>query len=141
VAKAGDASSVNQITRQVGGAFGVAVIGSTFAAAYSAKLPSAIEGVPAASLAAADQSLGGAVDAAGRIGGTAGAQLAALATDAFDAAVQISFLVAAALSVMGAVVAAITVTSRPSEREPRRPSGPQGDGNGTAQTPTVSDAV
>ncbi|MGH9026723.1 MAG: MFS transporter, partial [Acidimicrobiia bacterium] len=40
VEKAGDGSAVNQLSRQVGGAFGVAVVGSVFASVYLSRLGS-----------------------------------------------------------------------------------------------------
>jgi hypothetical protein len=36
--KAGDGSAVNQLTRQVGGALGIAVIGRVFASAYVSRV-------------------------------------------------------------------------------------------------------
>ena len=43
--KAGDGAAVNQVARQVGGALGVAIVGSVFAAVYSAQISA--DGVPA----------------------------------------------------------------------------------------------
>ena len=36
--KAGDGAAVNQVARQVGGALGVAIVGSVFAAIYAAEI-------------------------------------------------------------------------------------------------------
>ncbi len=115
VAKAGDGSSVNQITRQVGGAFGVAIIGTVFASVYAARLDDALSDVPPKASAAAENSLGGAIGAANQIGGAAGDRLVEQATRAFDAGAQFGLAVAAALALLGAIVAAVTVRSGQNE--------------------------
>jgi MFS transporter, DHA2 family, multidrug resistance protein len=72
--KAGVGSAVNDTTRQVGGALGVAVIGSVVASVYSARI---IEAAPAvgltgAALDKAQGSLGGALETASGLGTNAG---------------------------------------------------------------------
>jgi predicted MFS family arabinose efflux permease len=105
-AKAGDASSVNQITRQAGGAFGIAVIGSVFAAIYVGGVRAAL---PAEIAPAAERSIGSALEAAARHGGASSERLVEQATLAFDAAAQVAFLVAAGLALAGAAAAAIAL--------------------------------
>ncbi len=112
VAKAGDGSSVNQITRQVGGAFGVAIIGSIFAAVYTSRVQRGLSGASAAVTSAAEQSLGGAIRAASTLGGASGPRLAHDAVRSFDEAAQVGLSVAAMLALLGALVAARTVPSR-----------------------------
>jgi hypothetical protein len=108
-AKAGDASSVNQISRQSGGAFGVAVIGSVFAAAYALRV---VDLFPARFEETASDSLGGALQSATSIGSE---QLANASIRAFDEASQIAFLVAAVLTLAAALLARLTV---PPKAEP-----------------------
>ena len=60
LAKAGVGSAVNDTTRQVGGALGVAVLGSVFTSIYSSQLVSALNGqsIPADVVEAAKDSIG-----------------------------------------------------------------------------------
>jgi EmrB/QacA subfamily drug resistance transporter len=78
--KAGDGAAVNQLTRQVGGALGVAIVGSVFAAIYAARLP---EDNPVAK-----ESIEDAVDVASGLPGPARAQLLEDAVASFDAAAR-----------------------------------------------------
>ena len=63
LAKAGVGSAVNDTTRQVGGAVGVAVVGSVFSSIYGSKVVDAFSasGLPAQAIAAAKESLGAAL--------------------------------------------------------------------------------
>ena len=93
-AKAGVGSAMSDVTRQVGGALGVAVIGSIVGTAYS-------RGVSDAP-AAAGESIGAAHAAAERVGGAAGRELADTAGRAFTDALGIGLTAAAAIAVAGA---------------------------------------
>ena len=55
--KAGAGAAVNNSVRQIGGALGVAILGSVLAAAYAAHLGSAADALPAAVRAEASQSI------------------------------------------------------------------------------------
>ena len=68
--KAGDGAAVNQVARQVGGALGVAIVGSVFAAVYAAEI-SEDSRVPAV----ATESIEDATDAANSLHGAARADL------------------------------------------------------------------
>ena len=67
--KAGVGSAMNDTTRQMGGALGVAVIGSVLASAYRPGVGARLTELhaPASVVTAAKDSIGGAVDAAGRL--------------------------------------------------------------------------
>ena len=69
-AKAGVGSAVNDTTREVGGALGVAVLGSLLAASYHSSMNSsaALQALPASSAAVAHDSLGGAIHVANSLG-------------------------------------------------------------------------
>ena len=95
-AKAGVGSAMNDVTRQVGGALGVAVIGSLIATAYTNDM----DGAPAA---AAD-SVGGAHAVAAQLGGSAGHDLAASAGQAFTDALGIGLTAGAAVAFAGALL-------------------------------------
>ena len=66
LAKAGVGSAVNDTTRQVGGALGVAVLGSVFASTYGSHIVSSLRGLPSSSIAAATNSVGAALRSARR---------------------------------------------------------------------------
>src|SRR6266571_2388740 len=78
--KAGVGSAVNDTTRQVGGALGVAVLGSLTASAYHSTMArsAALQTLPAQARAVAHDSIGGAAGVA-RALGTHGGVLAAQA--------------------------------------------------------------
>jgi len=82
--KAGVGSAVNDTTRQMGGALGVAVIGSLVASVFAAGIDDVahIFGLTGPTLAAARGSLGGALKTAGEMG-SAGAAFALAAKNAF----------------------------------------------------------
>ncbi len=102
LAKASVGSAVNDTTRLTGGALGVAVIGSLLSSRYRDDME-AVTGAPAA----AQDSLAAALGAAQSIGGDTGARIASAAQDAFVAGMHTGALVAAAITVAGAVLAAL----------------------------------
>jgi MFS family permease len=73
LARAGVGSAVNDTTRLVGGSLGVAILGTILSASYHASIAGsvAIARLPSSAAAAASNSLGGAVDVAGHLGGGA----------------------------------------------------------------------
>jgi EmrB/QacA subfamily drug resistance transporter len=117
--KAGVGSAMNDTTRQVGGALGVAVLGSLTAASYHREIASspALAALPTASARAAHDSIGGAVEVAGRLG-AAGHQLVADASAAFVHAVSATMLIGAAVALGGAVVALVFLPARPPDAAP-----------------------
>ncbi len=102
-AKAGVGSAMNDTTRQVGGALGVAVLGSVMSSSYSAAMDSAVSRLPAAMAAAARDSVGAALQVAERAG-PAGADLAEAARTASTVGMGDALVVAAVVAVVGAVV-------------------------------------
>jgi EmrB/QacA subfamily drug resistance transporter len=106
--KAGDGAAVNQLARQVGGALGVAIVGSVFAAIYAAQV-TAEGGVPAA----AKESLEEATDVAVRLQGAARADLIHDAVASFDVAARWGLavcMIAVLLSAAGAAIGLSGVT-------------------------------
>ena len=114
LAKAGVGSAVNDTTRQIGGAVGVAVIGSVFSSIYSSKVGDALVGrpVPPGILQGVKDSVGFALGAAGRLGGVAGAQLAAAARAAFVDGMHAGFVVAGLVAIAAAVGVVIWLPAR-----------------------------
>ncbi len=105
-AKAGVGSAVNDTTREVGGALGIAVLGSIASAAYRSSVDFSGLSLPPGVRDAATESVGAATVIAGQAG-QGGAELAARAGTAFTDAFNITAMVAAvvALAAAGAVAA------------------------------------
>ena len=99
--KAGIASAMNDVTRQVAGALGVAVVGSLVTSLYSSRVDDATAALPPDSAQAASDSVGGAVAVAEQIPGEAGTSLAQAATVAYTDALGLGLLTAAAASFVG----------------------------------------
>ena len=100
--KAGDGAAVNQVSRQVGGALGVAIVGSVFAAIFAAEVTDDSR-VPAA----AAESIEGATDVAARLHGAARVDLLNDAVASFDVAARWGLAVCMAVVLLAAASAAI----------------------------------
>jgi EmrB/QacA subfamily drug resistance transporter len=111
-AKAGVASAVNDTVREVGGALGVAVLGSIVASHYASSVTPASAGLPDPAAHAAGDSLGGAIAVAEQLGGNAGASLLDAARVAYVDGFGLALTVAAVVAFAGAAVAAIWLPSR-----------------------------
>jgi Na+/melibiose symporter-like transporter len=115
-AKAGVGSAVNDTTRQIGGALGVAIVGSVLTAVYGSRVASAITHsgvrVSPAVVDSAKQSL----DQAFRIAAQAPANvrpgLIAEINDAFVSAMHYGVLVSAAAAFIGAIIVWIWLPAR-----------------------------
>ena len=68
IAKQGLASAVNDTSRELGGAFGIAIIGSAFTAGYRSNIAASLRGLPAPVAGAARQAPASAIQAAGQLG-------------------------------------------------------------------------
>ncbi|MGY1635261.1 MFS transporter [Geodermatophilus sp. SYSU D00742] len=122
--KAGAGAAVNNSVRQVGGALGVAALGSLLAASYSAHLGDAVDGLPAAARAEASTSIVATLEAveAARTSGDAEVAAAAAgvvgpAQDAFVSAMHLTAVGTAAATLVAAVVVLAWLPGR------RRPAG------------------
>jgi hypothetical protein len=104
--KAGVGSAMNDTTRQVGGALGVAIIGSIMASAYRSDITSATAELPAEAASAATDSLGAALHIAAGLGAN-GDALATAARTAFVNAMEMGLTAGALVALGGAVVAAV----------------------------------
>jgi EmrB/QacA subfamily drug resistance transporter len=105
--KAGVGSAVNDTTREVGGALGIAVLGSITNATYGDEFDEAtLEQLPGEAAEIAGESIGGAIAVAERAPAPAlGDALVAEASDAFTTAFHTSLTAAAVLAaVVGAIV-------------------------------------
>lgn len=112
LAKTGVGSAMNDTTRLVGAALGVAVFGTVMSSAYASRIAPALSGLPASAAAAARDSVGAATIVAARLGPD-GDALAAAARSASADAMGISILVGLAVVVVAAVIALLFLPSRP----------------------------
>ena len=111
-AKAGVGSAVNDTTRQMGGALGVAVLGSILSSSYAAAMAPVVSGLPAPAAAAAGDSIGGAVAVSGQVGGSSGAALLQSAKVAFANGMGDALVVAAFVAFAGALIALFFLPAR-----------------------------
>ena len=107
--QAGAGSAINDTVREVGGALGVALIGSLVSATYRAHLH--VAGLPTAALHAARTSIA-AADQIAAAGGTHATALTAAAHAAFTTGMSHGLLVAAAGALAGAAAAAWALPAR-----------------------------
>jgi hypothetical protein len=131
-AKAGVGSAVNDATRILGGTLGVAVIGSIYASLYASRLADGLGiNLPGPAADAAKDSVGGALGAADQLaaGGQSGlaSTLHDAASTAFFHGFEIACLVAAAVAVVGALVALVLLPAHPATSGEEMPE-PQGLG-------------
>lgn len=104
--KAGAGAAVNNSVRQVGGALGVAILGSVLAAAYSADLGRAVDVLPAGVRGDASQSVVATLAAVGRVQ-TAGDPASARAAAALVDPARNAFVSAMHLTAIGTAAAAL----------------------------------
>lgn len=110
-AKAGAASAVSETAYELGTVLGTSVIGGFLTAVYRTTI-AIPDAVPAGIAAEARETLAGAMNAAGELGGALGATLREAAATAFDAGVGVAAATGAVLVAVAAVVAATTLGGR-----------------------------
>src|SRR5205823_11554136 len=117
LAKAGVGSAMNDTTRQVGGALGVAVLGSLLTAGYGSSIGDFLRGhpLPATTTGDVKRSVGAAMQAAQRIGGAPGAALRTAARRAFVDATHVSLYVGVAVALVGVVIVVLFLPARAEE--------------------------
>ncbi len=96
--RAGVGSAMNNASRELGGAFGVAVLGSVLTTRFGSGVGPAVEGLPAAAQAKADTGLAGALDVAGDLPAGAGDAVADAARAAFVDGFAVAGTVSAVLA-------------------------------------------
>jgi len=115
-ARAGAASGISETAAELGGALGIAVLGSIGVAIYRADVAADLPpGVPATAAASARDTLGGAVAAAAELPGSVGAALLDVAREAFVAGMHVTSAIAVviALVVAGLALVALRSTGAP----------------------------
>jgi DHA2 family multidrug resistance protein-like MFS transporter len=136
--RAGAASGISETGSELGGALGIAILGSIGVAIYRGGLAEALPaGVPAQAAAAARDTLGGAAAVARQLPADAGAALLAASREAFTTGLQVTAGISAVVAVGIAVLATVmlrevppTAEAEPAEQpaaavEPRRAAQPE----------------
>ena len=122
----GVGSAANGVSMQVGGALGVAVIGSLLSTRYQDQMTAALAPyhLPHAIENTILGSVGGALGVAARVGGATGHLLAHVARSAFISGADLGLLIAAAVVLVGCVLALLTLPARPraDAADPKRPT-------------------
>jgi len=103
--KAGVGSAMNDTTRELGGALGVAVLGSVVTSRYTSSLSPALVGLPAQARSVAESGLAGALGVASKLPGAAGEQLANAAKSSFVDGISSAALVATGVVILAAIAA------------------------------------
>ena len=101
--KQGVASAVNDLSRELGGVLGVAILGSVLNAGYRSELADAGLGLPGETLARAQESLASALGVAGRLGGAEGTRLADATREAYVGGLSASLLAGTTVLALGAI--------------------------------------
>lgn len=109
--KQGVASAVNDTSREMGGALGIAIAGSTLAGRYSHELAPRLANFPAPVRGPATDSLAKAVEVAGKLG-PQGRQLAELSKTAFLTAMHASTITLAVIVAVAAVLIGLWAPGR-----------------------------
>jgi EmrB/QacA subfamily drug resistance transporter len=118
-AQAGVGSAVNDTTREVGGALGVAVLGSVLSSVFGSRMVDVLDGgeLPDEARHVAEHSVTGAVTVAHELGGAPGAALAQAAKAAFVDGLHTTSVVAAAVALVGSLIALVMLPARAADVE------------------------
>jgi DHA2 family multidrug resistance protein-like MFS transporter len=117
---AGAAAAISETSSELGGALGIAILGSVGTAIYRHAMAGAVlDGVPRQAMMAARDTLGGATAVAVGLPGQAGEQLLATARAAFGQALQVTVTACAVIAALTAVLAVVAL------RRPRVPTAEQ----------------
>ncbi|MDC0768351.1 MFS transporter [Streptomyces sp. HD] len=118
--KAGAASALSNTFRQVGGALGIAVLGSVLSTAYRSGIEDRLTVLPEGVRHTAGESVEATLGVAARLG-QQGEALVRPAHDAFLHAMHVTALWGAGVAVLGAVVVALFLPGRPTEPQEGEP--------------------
>ncbi len=117
--RAGMAAGLSETSAELGGALGIAILGTLVTAAYRSTMSSTVPiGVPSTAAEAARDTLGAAAAVAAGLSESTGAALLQAARAAFTEAVILTAIVSAALVVVAGIVAATVLRDGDSQRLP-----------------------
>jgi hypothetical protein len=119
-AQAGVGSAVNDLVRELGGAFGIGVLGSLTLSHYQSRLAPALAGHPAAAMARHG------LAQAFAVGGGSRSRLGQAASSAYSSGLDLAMIVGGAFVLAAAIVVylAMPATARPSATGSRRSTAP-----------------
>jgi MFS transporter, DHA2 family, multidrug resistance protein len=125
--KAGAASGISETASELGGALGIAILGSIGVAIYRGQVAQGLpRGVPENAAAAARDTLGSAVDVAAQLPRDLGGALVDTAREAFVQGMQITSAIAAVVAIGLAILALVVLRSdRGPAAEPQAESAPR----------------
>ncbi|HEX4403462.1 MAG TPA: MFS transporter [Polyangia bacterium] len=112
--RAGAAAAISETSAELGGALGIAILGSIGTAIYRGDMArAALAGVPEATRLAARDTVGGATSAAAQLPGALGARLLETARASFTHTLHVTLVICAVLSALTAVVAVVLLRRVP----------------------------
>jgi DHA2 family multidrug resistance protein-like MFS transporter len=126
--RAGAAAAMSETSSELGGALGIAILGSIGTAIYRGAMSAAnLSGVGPEARSAARETLGGAVAAAERLPDLVGLQLLGTAREAFADALELTAAICALVAAATAIVAVVMLrrvrAAGEPERQPEPPAG------------------
>jgi MFS transporter, DHA2 family, multidrug resistance protein len=125
--RAGAASGISETSAELGGALGIAVLGSIGTAVYRSEVAGAVPAdVPLDAASAARDTLGGAVAAAEELPDPLGGELLDAAREAFTQALELSAITSAAIVLGVAILAAAVLRDVHTDSGPERQLEPGG---------------
>ena len=120
--RAGAGSAVNTTLRQVGGALGVAVLGSILSASYRSSITPSVSALPARAREVAAESIGGTQLVAARLPAAAGDALEAAGVRSFVEAMHTTALGSALVAALGVAVVLRWLPGRTAAAQPDAPA-------------------
>lgn len=143
--RAGAASGISETGAELGGALGIAILGSIGTAVYRGQLSAAIPtGVPAQAAEIARDTLGGAVGVAAQLPDRLGRDLIEVASNAFVDGLNLAAGIAAAFALAAAILAVVVLRRVPpsfgSEEHPGSDPGKETSLEGFGPRPAESEA-
>jgi len=115
--RAGAGSAMNDASRELGAALGIALMGSLAASAYTNNLSKATAHLPVSVQQQASKSLSDALEVAQKMGGAAGRALTAAAQHSFIDGIQLAVTGSAILAVIAAVIVFTKLPPLPTHEE------------------------
>jgi hypothetical protein len=111
----GAGSAVNDVTREIGGTLGVALLGSVLSSVYTTGVGDKLDasGLPPEAIAASKESVMAGVQAAAAIPGQGGQQMLEVIRDAFVDGLHASVIAAVVAAGLAAPIAWITLRDKP----------------------------
>ncbi|MCP2342718.1 MFS transporter [Actinomadura rupiterrae] len=123
--RAGTASALAETSNQLGGALGVAILGSIGTAIYTRDVAGSVTGLPPAARHAAKGTLGGAKEVAAHLPADQGRHLLDVAKDAFTHGMTINAWAGGALMLVGATAAVLFLRTVKPPAPPSAPESPK----------------